>query len=665
MIMQLAGAAFRQWQCGTVQGGKRDLVAPTGEETAEVEAYTKCAWRREDMSFLEFLRKSNTKGEIAAWLKRAHKTSGSEENLEKFANAYRMRGEQIVAVDTVYRLNDAFYLQWLILRVPFRSLQQLRLPDVFKKVPKHIRGFALALTITDSNALAPPELQGFWRDEDRIRAEMKEEADTEDHIVDVLAFIVGQAKLVDLYMSGALRKEEETASAAAAADGNARATEASRQNVQDLVFNQEQLTFEREIAKRLDIAKQVNHSGNAEEAEEAREVAMESNRPVICLGPPGTGKTTVALKAVARAAELRLKTLVALPTAQLASRMRARLGNLEKVDVDTLHAAFKIDGDEAESYPLMTPYDLVVIDELSQLDQAQFERVLRLWRVADRVPALVFLGDKWQLPGVGGRRAWESPSWRRDSVRFVKLIHPWRCKDDGFRKILDALRTSTPTKESRVVEKICRGHKAWYGNEPNVEDIRRLLREHPNTMIITCTRKAATKVNALALEALHPRARPLAQLPGDVESNPENYIDCKLKTGEKLRPLEVPIYKGMKLYLTQNIRKREDYVNGMACTVQSWYEREKSLAVKTATGKRLMITPWTDVKNGKAVYYPIRPGYACNVHKVQGDEFKHVTFWPDVENMPAAAYTALSRVQTSKDYLIGGRVVEKHFVPAF
>ena len=389
--------------------------------------------------------------------------------------------------------------------------------------------------------------------------------------------------------------DEEAGASGDAAQAAAAATEASRQNVEELILNQEQLTFEREIVKRLDLAKKANHNAVAEEAEEAREVAMDTNRPVVCLGPPGTGKTTVVTKAIKKASSMRLKTLVAFPTAQLASRMRARIGNLDKVGVDTLHAAFKIDGEEAESYPLMTPYDLVVIDELSQLDQAQFERILRLWRVAGKVPALIFLGDKWQLPGVGGRRAWESPSWSRFHLRFVKLIHPWRCKDEGFRKILDALRTSTPTKESRLVEKICRGHKAWHGDEPNVEDIRRLLREHPETMILTCTRRAAAKVNELAVSALHPRARPLAQLPGDVESNPVNYLDGKLKTGEKLVPLQVSIFKGMKLYLTQNLRKREDYVDGMCCTVQAWHAGERSLAVKTATGKRLMITPWTDV----------------------------------------------------------------------
>ena len=32
----------------------------------------------------------------------------------------------------------------------------------------------------------------------------------------------------------------------------------------------------------------------------------------------------------------------------------------------------------------------------------------------------------------------------------------------------------------------------------------------------------------------------------------------------------VPIYKGMKLYLTKNIRKEDDYINGMLCEVISF-----------------------------------------------------------------------------------------------
>ena len=103
----------------------------------------------------------------------------------------------------------------------------------------------------------------------------------------------------------------------------------------------------------------------------------------------------------------------------------------------------------------------------------------------------------------------------------------------------------------------------------------------------------------------------------------------------------------------------------MQCTVEQWYPEQGCLRVKTKTGKRIMVTMWTDREHGKTTYFPIRLGYACNVHKVQGDEFDHVTIWLDMARMPAAGYAALSRVKHAKNYLIGGRMTRHHFVPAF
>ena len=156
----------------------------------------------------------------------------------------------------------------------------------------------------------------------------------------------------------------------------------------------------------------------------------------------------------------------------------------------------------------------------------------------------------------------------------------------------------------------------------------------------------------------------MVTLPGDVELNPENYFEGKFRTDRRPKPCDVHIFKGMFLYLTKNVRKDDDYVNGMRCIVEGWYEDKGMLRVKTKTGQRLAITPWTDVDKGKVTYFPIRLGYASTIHKVQGDEFEHITIFLDVPHMPAAGYTALSRVATRNDYLLGGHVTADHFTPA-
>ena len=118
--------------------------------------------------------------------------------------------------------------------------------------------------------------------------------------------------------------------------------------------------------------------------------------------------------------------------------------------------------------------------------------------------------------------------------------------------------------------------------------------------------------------------------------------------------------------MTRNINKAQDYVNGMTAIVQRYDRRSGAVIVQTETGNTLCIYPVTtdDVPQGRVTYYPLKPGYADTVHKFQGAELSHVTFWPDRPGCPAAAYVALSRVKRDEDYLLGGCVAAEHFVPA-
>ena len=89
-------------------------------------------------------------------------------------------------------------------------------------------------------------------------------------------------------------------------------------------------------------------------------------------GPPGTGKTTVADRCIARAKARGARILFALPTGQLASRARSKHGD---IDVDTCHSAFGFHRPFNEVSAVLCAFDLVVVDEISQLTQEQFERL--------------------------------------------------------------------------------------------------------------------------------------------------------------------------------------------------------------------------------------------------------------------------------------------------
>ena len=145
--------------------------------------------------------------------------------------------------------------------------------------------------------------------------------------------------------------------------------------------------------------------------------------------------------------------------------------------MDTCAGAFFLYKDSAEVMDCLTQYDMIAVDEVSQLSQKDFERIIQMWEDADRVPCLVFAGDFWQLPGVQPTRATDSPKWRM--VHQIELHEMWRCKDETLREKLVALRTSMPTK--KLLKRIALRHKAWSGHhQPTAWDLQQLYRSAPH-----------------------------------------------------------------------------------------------------------------------------------------------------------------------------------------
>eukprot|EP00438_Fugacium_kawagutii_P027514 Skav228568 [mRNA] locus=scaffold4561:615:1223:- [translate_table: standard] len=202
------------------------------------------------------------------------------------------------------------------------------------------------------------------------------------------------------------------------------------------------------------------------------------------------------------------------------------------------------------------------------------------------------------------------------------------------------------------MKKMLRDHLGWTTQEPTSYDILDLFHKHPDTTVVTCSRKACAKANQLAAEAFfeHRYKRPIGEVLFDYEPNLDNY-DAKnnLKPGH-LRGAQTKIYKDMRIFLTKNVDKEYNFVNGMAATIEAFDARSKYLEVVTRTGQRLAVHMVTNkLEDGRKVAcFPVRVGYACTVPKVQGMTLPHITIWLDSVGCRAAAYVAMSRVQTDE-----------------
>lgn len=657
MWLSLCGKLFPQCSYG---GSLVGMVAPwpgMDEKPKVVIAYEACVWRGAGMSLLEFMRKSNEAGQIIRYLKQKHKAAETTESLETFAQKFKPRGEKLIAADTVSRLRDRYYGQWMALNLPFVDLSDFLVKDIVEKVPERYRLFACALH----------HAPDYWGDEDRIRSDMELEAYGNDHIRTVLSQVKAQRHLVQRYLDGELDPEDVgSANAAAAAAAGGDSSDEGQPERERYEWDSSQKVFKAAIDLRVKSAIDARDASGDEAYETIANECAKRMRVMVGLGPPGTGKTTVVHHCIRRWRRKGARILFALPTGQLASEVRSVHPD---IDVDTCHSAFLFHRELTQALPILTQYDLVVVDELSMLSDEQFDRIVAMWYAAEKIPCLVLLGDFWQLPGPHRppSSAKDSPAWKH--VKIYDFVHVHRCKDEVLSAKLQALRTSVPS--AKLLKKIANfRHRAWTSKVPTAWDVLELLRKtEDKTTVVTCSRKGAAVVNDLALKVMfeHRHKTVLTEIPFTYEANVDNFDEHgQLKDGVP-KPCVTKIFKGLRLFLTKNINKREDFVNGMTAHVEDFDEESGNLEVITKTGKRLCVFKIFERLEGRpgvVAYYPVRVGYAGTVHKIQGQTLQHVTLYLDVPGCPAAGYVALSRVSYDNEYLIAGPVVPRSFTPA-
>ncbi len=165
-----------------------------------VQNYIQCQWRGENMSLLQFLRKSNDQGAIAGWLAQAWKAQGKPGTIEAFANDYQMSGEKVVACATGSRLRDKFYGQWLVLHIPFRDPTELLQIPGLENVPATDKYLAICLASQHPVAVAT------WTHRAMQEEEMLAEGIAQTSREQILDHVATHGYLIHQYLTGALTK---------------------------------------------------------------------------------------------------------------------------------------------------------------------------------------------------------------------------------------------------------------------------------------------------------------------------------------------------------------------------------------------------------------------------------------------------------------------------
>ena len=375
-------------------------------------------------------------------------------------------------------------------------------------------------------------------------------------------------------------------------------------------------------------------------------VTQEWMQFIMLSGKPGSGKSYLLLMCIHHALATGCSVVVAAPTGILAQTFAESLH--DEVHCDTLHSLFFFsETSETCSYNwALNKYDVICIDEISQVSVPLFHHILLTLSKLFVRPLILLSGDFAQQQPLGtvNSRTTTLPNILSDRaimdniIRF-NLSSQFRCADNELMAFLDIIRVRTPT--ASELDNIMDG-RVLLSDLSTERDVCRELKKFPAHIVLTMTNKGAHYINIQTIQTAFKDKACLGTLTLD---NGHDY----------------PLYRDMTVMLTRNCNKALGFVNGQFATVITI--QRQSIIVKTAKGHLLTVHPITEVTAEETrTYHPCIPAYACTIAKAQGQTLDNVILWFDRPTLPpGTAYVAMSRVRTLQNVKFLYPVTCSHF----
>ena len=515
--------------------------------------------------------------------------------------------------------NPAYFFQYLLVHFPHRHVQDI-CPPTGHSLPSQIIFFhkahlLMATSFTDGSSFA---------------ATLEVYGHKEYFLKTISSFVQSLIDLNNLYRLNLLTSSHTMSYSHSISN-------------QPVLLHGNQLVFYNYFKEMVEQREQCLFAGGS-----AHESDIDWKRFPVVLGKPGTGKSFTMQECIQFSIDNDLKTCVATPTGTLACTYKDLYG--DKVTCDTIHSLFffKCHSNMSSSVnSSLSLYDVIFIDEISQVSKDLFHHVIHTLSILSRRPILILCGDFCQQQPLSTRnnKTVQAENIMSCShcisylVRFT-LSQQHRIQDDILLNFLHYIRYDVPTQD--MIDKLCKD-RILSDSDILQDNLYNILKPFPDSLVLTVTRRSASFVNDVIVRNAF-QQNPLALVVADDESL-------------------IPIHKDMKLMLTRNVNKSIGFVNGQFVTVKSI--SNKTIIAIHPNGHVINLFPMTSVFEDILVTkYPFLPGYATTISKVQGQTLSNVILWLDTERTPeGTAYVALSRVHSLNDLHFLVPLTPTHFNP--